>query len=43
VAASCDAIMIGDAKNPDGPLLIYSRADRAAFTEGIRQGDFDDL
>jgi len=36
-------IVIGDSKNPDGPSLSYSRAEWAAFVEGIRQGDFDDL
>jgi hypothetical protein len=43
VAPSADMIVIGDSKNPDGPLLSYSRAEWAAFVEGIRQGDFDDL
>ncbi len=43
VAASGDVIIIGDSKNPDGSVLTYSRAEWVAFTEGIRQGDFDDL
>jgi hypothetical protein len=43
VAPSADMIVIGDSKNPDGPLLSYSRAEWAAFVEGVRQGDFDDL
>jgi Domain of unknown function (DUF397) len=36
-------IMIGDTKNPGGPVLSYSRAEWDAFVAGIRQGDFDDL
>jgi hypothetical protein len=36
-------IVIGDTKNPDGPVLTYSRSEWRAFAEGIRQGDFDDL
>ena len=43
VAPNADMIVIGDSKNPDGPSLSYSRAEWAAFVEGIRQGDFDDL
>jgi len=36
-------ILIGDTKNPDGPVLSYSHAEWVAFVNGIRQGDFDDL
>jgi hypothetical protein len=43
VASSADMIVIGDSKNPDGLLLSYSRSEWAAFVEGVRQGDFDDL
>jgi hypothetical protein len=55
VARDCDAgscvrvapnegmIVIGDTKNPDGPVLSYSRAEWVAFVDGIRAGDFDYL
>jgi len=43
VAPNGDAILIGDSKNPDGPVLSYSRDEFRTFVEGIRQGDFDDL
>lgn len=43
VAAHGDAIVVGSSKHLDGPLISYSRAEWAAFVEGIRQGDFDDL
>jgi Domain of unknown function (DUF397) len=55
VARDCDAgtcirvaphkgmIVIGDTKNPDGPVLSYSHDEWLTFVKGIRQGDFDDL
>lgn len=43
VAPSAGMIVIGDTKNPDGPVLSYTGAEWSAFVEGIRQGDFDDL
>jgi len=43
VASAGDTVVIGDSKNPHGPVLAYSRAEWSAFVEGIRQGDFDDI
>ena len=43
VAAHDETIVIGDTKHPHGPVLSYDRAEWAAFVEGIRQGEFDDL
>jgi hypothetical protein len=43
VAANGDMVLVGDSKNPDGPVLSYSRPEWLAFVAGIRQGDFDDL
>jgi hypothetical protein len=43
VAPQGDQIVIGDSKNPDGPVLTYSRNEWHAFVDGIRQGDFDSL
>jgi len=43
VASSAGMIVIGDTKNPRGPVLSYTRAEWDAFVTGIRQGDFDDL
>ena len=43
VAADGDTVVIGDTKNPDGPVLSYSVAEFRTFVEGVRQGDFDDL
>jgi predicted secreted Zn-dependent protease len=43
VAAHGDTIVIGSSKHLDGPVIRYSRDEWAAFVDGIRQGDFDDL
>jgi Domain of unknown function (DUF397) len=29
--------------DPDGPMLVYTRAELAAFLDGARKGEFDDL
>jgi hypothetical protein len=36
-------ILLGDSKDPDGPILSYTNAEWEAFINGIRNGDFDDL
>lgn len=43
VATNGDMVLIGDSKNPDGPVLSYSREEFRTFVHGVRQGDFDDL
>ena len=43
VAADGASVLIGDSKNPAGPVLSYSRAEWDTFIAGVRQGDFDDL
>ncbi len=43
VAVDGSAVLIGDSKDPGGPVLTYSRAEWKTFVEGIRGGDFDDL
>lgn len=43
VASKGNRILIGDSKNPDGPVLSYSRAEWRTFVGGIHQGDFDGL
>ncbi len=32
-----------NSRDPDGPVLSYTRAEIAAFLEGIKAGEFDDL
>jgi hypothetical protein len=43
IAHKDDMVLIGDSKDPDGPVLAYSQAEWRTFAEGIKQGDFDDL
>lgn len=43
VAAQGDEIVIGSSKHLDGPVISYTRSEWAAFVEGVREGDFDDL
>jgi Domain of unknown function (DUF397) len=43
VAPQGNRVVIGDSKNPDGPVLTYSRSEWHAFVDGIRQGDFDSI
>lgn len=34
---------VRNSRNPDGPALIYTRAEIMALIEGVKQGEFDDL
>lgn len=43
IAAAGGQVLIGDSKDPDGPVLYYSPTEWKAFVEGIRHGDFDNL
>jgi hypothetical protein len=43
IAQKGDMVLIGDSKDPDGPVLAYSKAEWRAFAEGLKHGDFDDL
>lgn len=36
-------VVIGDSKSPEGPVLRYSREEFAAFVNGVKAGEFDDL
>jgi len=37
------AIAVRNSRHPSGPVLVYSRAEIAAFLSGVRAGEFDDL
>jgi hypothetical protein len=39
VAGTCVAVR--DAKDPDGPVLLCTRAGMAAFIAGVKDGEFD--
>jgi hypothetical protein len=36
-------IAVRNSRDPDGPALIYTRAEMDAFIRGIKDGDFDCL
>jgi hypothetical protein len=37
------AIAVRNSRDPDGPALVYTRAEIVAFIQGAKDGDFDDL
>jgi hypothetical protein len=36
-------VAVRNSRYPQGPALIFSRAEVCAFLEGVKDGDFDDL
>jgi hypothetical protein len=36
-------VAVRNSRQPTGPVLIYTRAEIAAFIQGVRRGEFDDL
>jgi hypothetical protein len=38
-----DELAVRNSRNPEGPALIYTRAEIAALIEGVKMGEFDDL
>lgn len=36
-------VAVRNSRDPRGPALIYTRAEIAAFIQGARDGEFDDL
>ncbi|KAB8166451.1 DUF397 domain-containing protein [Streptomyces sp. 3MP-14] len=44
VAALPDGgVAVRNSRDPEGPALVYTRAEMTAFVQGARDGDFDDL
>lgn len=43
LAPMAGMIAMRDSKDPDGPILMYTKAELAAFLEGAKKGEFDDL
>ena len=43
IASAVGNIAIRDSKDPDGPILVYTRSEFEAFLEGARNGEFDAL
>lgn len=38
-----DTVAVRNSRHPSGPALVYTRAEIAAFVEGAKNGEFDDL
>ena len=41
VAELGDAVAVRDSKNPQGPMLTFTRDEWAAFVGGAKDGEFD--
>ena len=37
------SVALRNSRHPEGPALVYTRAEIAAFLAGVRNGEFDDL
>ena len=37
------SVAVRNSRQPEGPALVYTRAEIAAFVTGVRNGEFDDL
>jgi hypothetical protein len=38
-----EAIAVRNSRDPIGPALVYTRAEIAAFLQGVKNGEFDNL
>ena len=44
VAALADGgVAVRNSRHAEGPVLVYTRSEVAAFLTGVRNGEFDDL
>ena len=43
VARQGDHVLIGNSRQPDGPVITYTRDEWREFLAGAKLGDFDDL
>lgn len=34
-------VAVRHSKDPDGPMIVFTRAEWAAFVKGVQQGEFD--
>jgi Domain of unknown function (DUF397) len=39
----CGSIAVRNSRDPQGPALLYTQAEIAAFIRGAKDGEFDDL
>jgi len=43
VARHGDSVVLGNTRQPDGPVMTYTRAEWKEFIAGAKLGDFDDI
>ena len=43
VAATENGLLLGNTRQPSGPMLSYTPDEWREFVAGIKKGDFDDL
>jgi|tagenome__1003787_1003787.scaffolds.fasta_scaffold20859339_4 hypothetical protein len=43
IASAGSMIAVRHSQHPDAELILYSEAEFAAFLDGAKQGEFDDL
>ena len=43
VAATKNGVLLGNTRQPSGPVLSYTPDEWRKFVAGIKKGDFDDL
>jgi len=43
IAAVPGKVILGDSKDPLGPVLVYTPTEFHAFLDGARKGEFDDF
>jgi hypothetical protein len=43
IASTASGVAMRDSKDPDGPILVYTRDEFEAFLGGARKGDFDGI
>ncbi|MBQ1121916.1 MULTISPECIES: DUF397 domain-containing protein [Streptomyces] len=43
VALAGGEVAVRNSRDPQGPALIYTPAEFAAFAQGVKDGEFDDL
>lgn len=43
VAAAEDTVAVRDSKDPNGPVLAFSRSEWRAFVRGAKNGEFDEV
>lgn len=41
ITETADAVGVRDSKDPNGPVLVFTKKEWAAFIAGAREGEFD--